>query len=346
MHDDARAASVAAAGGVAALRPLILDTHIDIRWPDPPDWRGETAQCVDLPKLRAGGVGGAVLVAYVPQGPRDHAGHEAAAARALAMLRHIRARADGEAVRFCATPDALEAAQAAGALGLLSAVENGYAMGHDLGRLGLWRRLGALYVTLTHDGHNALADSARPRRNLGEAEAEHGGLSPLGRAAIREMNRGGLMVDLAHVSRAAMLEACEVSRAPVAVTHTACAALSAHPRNLDDAQLDAVRATGGIAQITAVAGFLRAAPPGGAAQASVADLVDHVEHAVRRIGIDHVGISSDFDGGGGVQGWMHAGETAAVTLELLRRGCTAREIGLLWSGNFLRVWRQVLRAAR
>jgi membrane dipeptidase len=159
------------------------------------------------------------------------------------------------------------------------------------------------------------------------------------------MNRVGLMLDLAHVSRAGMLQAAELSRAPVAVTHTACAALCAHPRNLDDAQLDAIRAVGGVAQITAVASFLRPAPPGGAAQASVADLVDHVEHAVRRIGLDHVGLSSDFDGGGGVAGWMHAGETPAVTLELMKRGYGPREIALLWSGNFLRVWRQVLRAA-
>lgn len=327
------------------MRPLILDTHIDIRWPDPPDWQGETQQCVDLPKLRTGQVSGAVLIAYVAQGPRDHVGHRAAAARADAMLAHIRARADGEAVRFAATPDALEAAHAAGVPAILAGVENGYAMGLDLGRIAAWRRQGAIYCTLTHDGHNALADSARPKKSLGDGEREHGGLSALGRAAVREMNRVGLMLDLAHVSKPAMLEAAALSRTPVAVTHTACAALCAHPRNLDDAQLDAIRAAGGVAQITAVAAFLKPAPPGGAAQASVADLVDHVEHAVRRVGLDHVGISSDFDGGGGVAGWMHAGETGAVTLELMKRGYGAREIGLLWSGNFLRAWRQVLRAA-
>ncbi|MCX8132792.1 MAG: dipeptidase [Roseococcus sp.] len=325
------------------MTPLILDSHIDIRWPDPPDWLTETAQCVDLPKMRAGGMGAAVFIAYVPQGPRDHAGHRAAAARAEAMLAHIRARGAAEGVRFCASPEETEAAFAARQPAVLAAVENGYAMGHDLARLGAWRRQGAIYLTLTHDGHNALADSARPKTNLGDAEALHGGLSPLGRAAIAEMNRVGLMLDCAHVSKRAMLEACALSRAPVAVTHTAAAALTPHPRNLDDEQLDAIRATGGIAQVTAVASFLRPAPPGGAAQATVSDLVDHVEHMIRRIGLDHVGISSDFDGGGGVEGWMHAGETPAVTLELIRRGYTAREIGLLWSGNFLRVWRQVLR---
>lgn len=325
------------------MSPLVLDTHIDLRWPETPDWLTDTAQCVDLPKMIAGGMSAAVFIAYVGQGARDHAGHAAAAARALAMLRHIRDRADGTTARFCTTPGEVEASFAAGIPAVLSAVENGYAMGTDLGRIAEWRRLGAIYLTLTHDGHNALSDSARPRRNLGNGESEHGGLSALGRAAVREMNRVGLMLDCSHVSKAGMLQAVQLSRVPVAVTHTACAALCPHPRNLDDEQLDAIRECGGIAQVTAVASFLK--PPGanGVSQASVADLVDHVEHAIGRIGIDHVGISSDFDGGGSVVGWAHAGETRNITAELARRGYGAREIGLLWSGNFLRVWRQVLR---
>lgn len=325
---------------------MILDTHIDIRWPEPPDWSQSTAQCVDAPKMRAGGMNAAVFVAYVPQGARDPASHAAAAARAEAMLRHIARRAAAvNDASFCATPDAAEAAVASGRLAVLSAVENGHAMGRDLGRIAQWRALGAIYCTLTHDGHNDLADSARPRPKLGDAQSEHGGLSALGRAAVGEMNRAGLLLDLSHVSKAGMMQAAELSRAPVAVTHTACAALCPHPRNLDDEQLDAVRRAGGVAQITAVPAFLRAAPPNGAAQADVAAVCDHVDHAVARIGLDHVGISSDFDGGGGVQGWANAAETGNVAAELRRRGYGAREVGLLWSGNVLRVWRAALRAA-
>ena len=172
---------------------LVLDTHIDIRWPETPDWTGETRQLVDLPKMRAGGMSAAIFIAYVGQGRRDPAGHAAAGARAEAMLRHIAARAAISGTRFCATPDALEACFVAGDTAVLSAVENGYAMGHDLGRIGLWRSLGAVYLTLTHDGHNDLSDSARPRAALGDAPAEHGGLSKLGEAAIAEMNARGLM---------------------------------------------------------------------------------------------------------------------------------------------------------
>jgi membrane dipeptidase len=319
---------------------LTLDTHIDIRWPAPPDPLADGPMRVDFPKMARGGLRAAVFIAYVGQGKRDAAGHAAAAARAEAMLHHIRARADGDARHFCATPDDLLACHEAGALAVLSAVENGYAMGHDLGAPARWRALGACYLTLTHDGHNDLSDSARPREQLGDSAAEHGGLSPLGRQAVAALNAAGMLVDVSHVSKPGMLQAAEVSRSPIVATHTACRALHDHPRGIDDAQLDALRAVGGLAQITAVPAFLRPTPEGGKNPASVEDMVDHVDHAVRRIGIEHVGLSSDFDGGGGVEGWQTAAETAGLTAALERRGYGAREIGLLWSGNFLRIWRQ------
>jgi membrane dipeptidase len=326
---------------------LSLDTHVDIPWPDTPDPATETQRRVDYPKMRRGGMSAAIFIAYLPQGPRTPEGHAAAAARAEAMLRAIAASAAPEAAhaRYCTTPEELEAAKAAGLTGVMSAVENGYAMGKDLSRLALWKSLGAVYLTLTHNGHNLLADSAIPRPDLGDAATLHGGLSPLGRQAIAEMNRVGLLVDVSHVSRDGMLQACEASRTPVVATHTCCAALRAHPRNLDDEQLDALKAVGGLAQITAVASFLREGQGGQPARATVADYADHVDHAVRRIGIEHVGLSSDFDGGGGFTGWHDAAETANVTAELHRRGYGAREIGLLWSGNFLRLMQAAARAA-
>lgn len=338
---------IATAAGLHAAT-LTLDTHVDIPWPDTPDPAGETSRRVDFPKMRRGGMSAAIFIAYLPQGPRTAEGHAAAAARAGAMLTAIAASATPPAARarFCADVAALEAAHAAGLTGVLAAVENGYAMGEDLALLGTWKRQGAVYLTLTHNGHNLLADSAIPRPDLGDEATLHGGLSPLGRAAIAEMNRVGLLVDVSHASREAMLQAAEASRTPVVATHTACRALRDHPRNLDDGQLDALRAVAGLAQITAVAAFLRAPAQGHAAKATVADYVDHVDHAVRRIGIEHVGLSSDFDGGGGFTGWHDAAETANVTAELHRRGYGAREIGLLWSGNFLRLMRNAALATR
>jgi len=325
---------------------LTLDTHIDILWPDPPDAAAETTRRVDFPKMLRGGLKAAVFIAYTPQGPRDGESLAAAAARAEAMLRHIRARADGSARLFCRSACELEAAHAAGAICVLAAVENGNALARDLSRLRLWRDLGAIYLTLTHDGHNDLADAARPRPELGDAPEEHGGLSPLGREALHEMNRLGLLIDVSHSAKSTMMQAAELSRVPVVATHSCCRALCDHPRNLDDEQLDMLRATGGLIQITALDAFLRPAPPGGKSPATVSDMADHVDHAVRRIGIDHVGLSSDFDGGGGLPGWRDAGETMNLTAELHRRGYRARELDLLWSGNFRRLMRLAEGAAQ
>ncbi|WP_205963656.1 dipeptidase [Roseicella aquatilis] len=324
---------------------LCLDAHVDIHWPDPPDPLAETTMRVDFPKMARGGLDAAIFIAYLPQGRRDEAGHAAAAERAEAMLRHIRARADGTRRRFCATAAELEACFAAGAQAVMSAVENGYAMGRDLGAPARWRALGACYLTLTHDGHNDLADSARPRAPLGDAAEEHGGLSPLGRDAIGALNRAGLLVDVSHVSKRGMMQAAEVSRTPVVATHTACRALADHPRCIDDEQLDVLRAVGGLAQVTAVPAFLKRVPEGQKNPSSVEDMADHVDHAVGRIGIEHVGLSSDFDGGGGVEGWQDASETGGLSAALLRRGYGARELGLLWSGNFLRLLRRAETAA-
>jgi membrane dipeptidase len=318
---------------------LTLDTHVDIPWPETPDPRGETSRCVDYPKMAAGGLKAVVFAAYLPQGKRDAAGYAAAAARAEAMLRSIRATAPGGDRRIASRVSDVEFARAERGTAVLLAVENGYAMGEDLSRLALWRGLGACYVTLTHNGHNQLADSAIPMPTLGDGAALHGGLSDLGRAAIAEMNALGLLVDISHVAKSAMMQATALSRSPVVATHTCCRALRDHPRNLDDEQLDAVAAAQGVVQITAVPAFLRQADADGRYRASVADIADHVDYAVKRIGIAHVGLSSDFDGGGGVDGWRNAAESANLTAELVRRGYDAQQIGQLWSGNFLRCMR-------
>ena len=324
---------------------LTLDTHIDIRWPEPPDATSETDRRVDFPKMLRGGLKAAVFIAYTQQGRRDAESLAAVAARAEAMLRHIRTRANGTTRHFCTTAAELEAAHAAGALAVLSAVENGNALARDLSRLKLWRDLGAIYLTLTHDGHNDLADAARPKPDLGDGVAEHGGLSALGRDVVRELNRVGMLVDVSHSAKTTMMQAAELSRVPIVATHSCCRALCDHPRNLDDEQLDMLRATGGLVQITALDAFLRAAPPGGKSPATVKDMVDHVDYAVNRIGIDHVGLSSDFDGGGGIPGWVDASQTMNVTAELVARGYGAREIDLLWSGNFRRLMRVAANSA-
>jgi membrane dipeptidase len=238
-------------------------------------------------------------------------------------------------------------------------------------------------MTLAHGGHNDISDSATPRAN--EPAAEYGGLSKFGEEVVAELNRVGIMVDVSHISKAAMLHAIRVSRAPVIGSHSSTRALADVARNMDDDQLLALKENGGVVQMCALDGFVKVpAPERGEAvralraelgisgrdglrnltpeqralydermvaieaewpRANVSDFVDHIDHAVNLIGIDHVGIASDFDGGGGITGWNDASETFNVTLELVRRGYTEEEIAKLWGGNLLRVWREVERVA-
>lgn len=324
---------------------LTLDSHIDIPWPGDNDpFESSPNRRVDLAKMRQGGLWAGCFAAYVGQGKLDHASHTAATERAFAMLDRIAemgsvATTDGTiGTRACTTADAIEQAHRDGQIAIIPAIENAYAFGEDLSVIAAFRARGACYVTLTHNGHNAVADSAIPRRDLGDDETRHGGLSPFGREAVAEMNRCGMLVDVSHLSRQAMLQSAQHSRTPVVATHSCVRSLCDHRRNLDDTQLDALRDTGGLIQITAMPGFLRLR--GTIAEVGVSELVDHIDYVVRRIGVAHVGISSDFDGGGALRDWGNASESPNVTAELVRRGYGRSDIEAFWSGNFLRLMRQ------
>ena len=365
-------------------RVLTFDTHVDVplnfatRAVDP-GVAGDFQ--VDLPKMRAGGLDAGFFVVSVGQTARTPENEAQARADAMTKFEAIH-RMAGELY-----PDEIEIARtaadvpriaAAGKLVAAIGIGNGYVVGRDLSLLETYHRLGARYMTLAHGGHNDVADSATPREALGDAESEHGGVSPFGARVIAEMNRLGMLVDVSHVSRAAMLDAVRLSEAPVIASHSSMRALMPHPRNLDDEQLLALAGSGGVVQTVALGAFLsetaalRAAEyrnirgafgmiPGQQPEelgaepyedyvgrmealderwpdATVADFVDHVDYAVNLIGVDHVGISSDFDGGGGVAGWSDASETLNVTVELVRRGYSEEEIARLWGGNLLRVW--------
>jgi membrane dipeptidase len=379
-------------------RVITLDTHADIPFnfatPEvDPGVRGNRQ--VDLPKMREGGLDVAFFIVYVGQGPRTPEGYQNAidgARTKFAGIRRMTYELYPDQVELAYTADDVERIWRSGKLVAAIGIENGYAVGQDLSLLEEYHRLGARYAGLVHNGHNDIADSTNPRPQLGDEEEEHGGLSEFGREYVRELNRLGIMVDVSHASRKAMLEAARVSRAPIIASHSSTSAVADVSRNMNDEQLLALEENGGVMQTVALRGFVKVQPPeraeaiaalrerfglptggGGGAlaaalrelpaaeradfdegmaeiqerwpDASVADFVDHIDHAVRLIGIDHVGISSDFDGGGGVVGWDDASETLNVTIELVRRGYTEEEIGKLWSGNLLRVWREVERVA-
>lgn len=332
------------------LRVLTLDSHVDIPFDyatPAVDPCAVTGLQVDVPKMREGGLDAAFFIVWVPQAERTPDNHRRARDQAMTKFRAIRRMTEElcpDAIELARTPADVERIVGAGKLAAAVGIENGFAIGHDLSLLAAYRDLGASYMSLTHSAHNDLADSSTPRAAFGDRPSEHGGVGPLGEQAIAEMNRLGIMVDVSHASKQAALDAMRLSRAPVIASHSSVRALTDHPRNMDDETLRALGESGGVIQIVALDDYVRPASAPGV-EPTVADLVDHVDYAVGLIGIDHVGLSSDFDGGGGVPGWSDASETVNVTAELLRRGYGEEEIARLWGGNLLRVWREAERVA-
>ena len=319
---------------------LAIDTHVDIPWPTGPSPFEDGARCVDLPKLKSGRIAAVCFAAYVPQGARDEAGHLAATTRARNMLDAIAAMApaDGSGGTLAPLADQIEAAFAGGRTAIIPAIENGYAIGKDIALLDEFAARGVRYITLTHNGHNEIGDAAIPRKDLGDAEAEHGGLSAFGIEVVQRMNELGILIDVSHSSKASMLQVTKLSRSPVVATHSCMRALCDHPRNLDDEQLIALRDTGGLVQVTIVSNFLR--PRARGQDLSTSDIADHIDYAVRKIGIEHVGIGTDFDGGGGVSDFQNASQSPRLTRELARRGYDHEAIQKIWGGNFLRLLRK------
>jgi membrane dipeptidase len=432
-------------------RVITLDTHNDV---DPDNFtRGcnytmpLTTQ-VNLPKMKAGGLDVSFMIVYVGQSNPPQvadafqpSGYDRAYKSAVAKfdaIHHLTEEIAPNEIGLALSPEDVVRISKSGRKVAVIGIENGYPIGTDVNRVKEFWQRGGRYMSLAHNGHSQLADS-----NTGEADNiwSWGGLSPLGRQVIQEMNKWGIMVDVSHPSKGAMMQAIGLSKAPVIASHSAVRKLANHSRNLDDEMLMAIKTNGGVAQIVAFASYVKTDPaergpaiaalrqefalpngrgggggraagpaaarpcpvegaapgqagppspvPGFGAQAggrgrsgrggatagvetltpdrraefdrrladidrkwpaapraTVKDFVDHIDYAVKLIGVDHVGISSDFDGGGGLDGWNSAAETFNVTLELVRRGYTEEQIGKIWSGNLLRVWADAEKIAK
>lgn len=282
-------------------------------------------------------------------------------------------------IRLATTPDAVIANHDAGLLSAMIGIENGYSLGRQLDLLDAAFARGARYVGLTHTGHNAICTSSGARPEFGDVPAGDRGLSGFGRSVVRRANALGMMVDVSHASDACVRDVLAASAAPVIASHSSARALVDHPRNLSDDLLRAIARHGGVVQAVAYREFVKADPARAQAEAelqgrvaaeagateydsvlhgalptavdgmrdiearfpmaTLEDYVDHIAHMVRVAGIDHVGIASDFDGGGQVTGWSDASETANVTAALRARGFDEAAISKVWGGNLLRVWR-------
>jgi membrane dipeptidase len=390
-------------------RVITLDTHDDINPENFTRQKNYTQRLetqVNLPKMVEGGLDASFFIVYVGQGEMTPAGYDSAYKQAVAKfdaVHHLTKEIAPGQIELALTAADVPRIAKSGKKVALIGIENAYSLGTDLKRIKEFYDRGGRYMSLAHNGHSQFADS-----NTGERDGKwlHNGLSDLGKQAIVEMNKWGIMVDLSHPSKQANLQAMALSKAPVIASHSAARALADHSRNMDDEQLMALKKNGGVIQTVAFASYVKINKPdsaertaailalrnefglgapgsgpgpgtggggGGGAmakltpekrkeymarmaeidkktpgdtRATVADFVNHIDYLVKKIGLEHVGISSDFDGGGGVTGWNGAEETFNVTLELVRRGYTEDQIGKIWSGNLLRVMADVEKVAK
>jgi len=367
-------------------RIITIDTHDDIPLNfataevDPLNANRQ----VNLEKMKAGGLDVAFFIVFVGQSPRTPDNYDKAKADAQTKFSaiHRMTKMYPDRIELAYSPDDVERIKKSGKLAAAIGIENGFVIGKDLSLIKQYYMLGARYMTLAHGANNDICDSSTDQTG-----PEHNGVSAFGRQVVQEMNRVGMMVDISHVSRDCMMQATALSNLPVIASHSSTRAFASVPRNLDDEQLRAIQRNRGVAQMVALAGYVKVDPPekraaidtlrrsmgitggrGALAALSeaqraeyqrqlaqietkwpgpgVADFVNHIDHAVKVAGINHVGISSDFDGGGGITGWRDASETVNVTAELIRRGYTDEQIRKLWGGNVLRVWRANERGVR
>ena len=345
------------------LKTTTLDTHNDIdvkNFTDSLNYSLNTDTQVNLPKMQEGALDVSWFIVYTKQGDLTPQGYKKAADNAQSKFDAIARLTEVYAptkIGLATSSKEVDSLRKMGKKVAMIGVENAYPIGLDTASVKRYYDRGARYMSLAHNGHNQFSDS-----NTGEFDntAKHNGISALGKQLIEKMNYYGIMVDISHPSKEAIRQTIAHSKAPVIASHSSARALSDNPRNLDDQQLQWVKESGGVVQTVALAAFVNKEKDAAYKKAkdsllkidpkasletikkntppvNVSDFVDHIDYIKNKIGIDHVGISSDFDGGGGIEGWQDASQTYNVTLELVRRGYSEQEIGKIWSGNLLRV---------
>jgi len=368
-------------------RVITLDSHVDIArdYMLKPEFDpGKTTNMkVDLDKMESGGLDVVFFIVYVEQGPRTPEGYAAAKKAADIKFKAIHQMVDTypERIELAEHPTDVQRIIDSGKKVAVIGIENGYVLGHDRNSLDLladYYKRGARYLGLTHSGNNDLCDSSSASAKLGDTPHANNGMSDFGRQVVAKANQLGMMVDVSHSSKLCMMQATEVSVAPIIASHSGVRAMADSSRNLDDEQMRAIAETGGVMQLVGYTGFIKPDPARSKANneleeqvrlaygadefsyklheftpefqaglvqinqdfplATVSDFVDQIDYAVDMMGINSVGISSDFDGGGELDDWFTAADSLNLTIELLKRGYNEEQIGKVWSGNLLRVW--------
>jgi membrane dipeptidase len=337
---------------------------------------------IDFPRMKQGGLDAVFFAIYVDQGPRTPEGNEKAKQKALETFNviHQTIKKYPQLVEPALTAADAYKIEKKGKRAIYIGIENGYPIGKDISLIEKYYDLGARYITLCHGGNNDICDSSTDENGPG-----HNGLSEFGRQVVQEMNRLGMVIDVSHMSDKSFYDVLEVSKAPVMASHSCARALCDHERNLTDDMIKKLAKKGGVIQVCMVSSFVKKAPPNPErdtefkalrekwkkadqlsekeheglgneyrrlrekypeAQAAVADFVNHIDHIVKIAGIDHVGIGSDFDGGGGLEDCFDVSAIGNITLELVKRGYTGKQIRKIWGGNFMRVFKKVEKISR
>lgn len=323
-------------------RMLTLDTHCDTPMFFPQGIHFDQRDpriLVDMHKMAEGHQDAVIMAAYLPQPKLGEPFSSKVAFKVDGPLQYADlifdkieeiVNANNRYLSIARTPSDLYEDKRKGRRSIMLGIENGLALNHDISNVRYFARRGVVYITLCHNGDNDICDSARGCNT-------HGGVSRFGEQVIKEMNRCGIMVDLSHAGEKSFYDALSISSKPIVCSHSNCKALCDVPRNLTDDQLRALAKHGGVAHITLYHGFLR----NDSQEATVMDAIAHLEHAISVMGIEHVGLGTDFDGDGGIRGLADSSELINFTLHLLRRRYSERDIARIWGGNWLRVMAQV-----
>lgn len=323
-------------------RMLTLDTHCDTPMFFPQGIHFDQRDpriLVDMHKMAEGHQDAVIMAAYLPQPKLGETFSSKVAFKVDGPLQYADlifdkieeiVNANNRYLSIARTPSDLYEDKRKGRRSIMLGIENGLALSHDISNVRYFARRGVVYITLCHNGDNDICDSARGCNT-------HGGVSRFGEQVIKEMNRCGIMVDLSHAGEKSFYDALSISSKPIVCSHSNCKALCDVPRNLTDDQLRALAKHGGVAHITLYHGFLR----NDSQEATVMDAIAHLEHAISIMGIEHVGLGTDFDGDGGIRGLADSSELINFTLHLLRRRYSERDIARIWGGNWLRVMAQV-----
>ncbi len=335
---------------------------------------------VDLPRMKQGGLDASFFAVFLGQGKRDTENYKKATTRAVRIFDaiHNMVKVHASLATLALTPADAYKIEKTGKRAIYIGIENGYPIAEDLNLIEKFYKMGARYITLCHTKNNQICDSSTDK-------PEHNGLSPFGIKVVKEMNRLGMLIDVSHISDASFYDVIKHSKAPVFASHSCARAICDNPRNMDDKMLKALAKNDGVIQMCILSGYVKKSPPNKERDAAfkklrtkysnfdalspadkqkarkeyyalyerfprvlatVKDVVDHIDHIVKVAGINHVGIGTDFDGGGGVKDCYDVSQMGNITLELVRRGYSEEEIRKIWGGNFIRVFKKTIAIAK